>query len=608
MPYSPEHFCLSMNDAVIANDLHSALDLFKSWQASHCYHPTTQRVYDAHTGTYRVIQVPCGKCYHCRESHINEWVTRMYAHLEDFKNAYFITLTYRSFANADYDVNRLMMSKLSQAVWHQDSFNETKHYAYSPCLLVKSHYQNFLKRLRKNTGLNDITYTLCGEYGKTYGRPHFHAILFTNGELSADDIRRAWSVALFKHNTKGWTYKTSQKKDGQSYYFPIGRIDFNDLVKNGTLNTTCKIKVDNNIFGAERCFSYVCKYVCKQDSYNKSRLLIAYKNLWSTTPYCQVLNNDIPESQLHDFLKSRGYSTDNNINRLFINHYEKFIPIFGEHLFTQNLSRSIDLAAKYFYHFVNSTGPNDSHVFELFPSDFKDFATKFSPFVEFSRGTPIGSVFAKTHISEFAQGVFCKPALQDKSYVLPRYFFTKAQEYVYGLRKVRKTMSSTSYVLSLLPDLYKFLSSNDWAKDSVYVHNLDFKGSGEISQLLRSQCSFYDKYRGEHILLRRCFLTGDVYAESYKYIRSTCNYVLVRSIPIHHWCAEWLSRLSANYERYNLSLQRSKRSIQLTERAFLLATELGFDLDTERSNFENEQEVWLTHHQVIYDETHLSAE
>lgn len=43
--------------------------------------------------------------------------------------------------------------------------------------LVKSHYQSFMKRLRKFHGA-PIRFFHCGEYGETTRRPHYHAILF----------------------------------------------------------------------------------------------------------------------------------------------------------------------------------------------------------------------------------------------------------------------------------------------------------------------------------------------------------------------------------------------------------------------------------------------
>jgi len=43
--------------------------------------------------------------------------------------------------------------------------------------LMKSHYQGFMKRLRKFHG-SQIRFFHCGEYGETTRRPHYHAILF----------------------------------------------------------------------------------------------------------------------------------------------------------------------------------------------------------------------------------------------------------------------------------------------------------------------------------------------------------------------------------------------------------------------------------------------
>lgn len=43
--------------------------------------------------------------------------------------------------------------------------------------LVLKHFQDFMKRLRKQFGTN-IRYLHCGEYGEKFGRPHYHALIF----------------------------------------------------------------------------------------------------------------------------------------------------------------------------------------------------------------------------------------------------------------------------------------------------------------------------------------------------------------------------------------------------------------------------------------------
>jgi len=44
--------------------------------------------------------------------------------------------------------------------------------------LDKSHFQLFLKRLRKKISPRRISYFMCGEYGDNLERPHYHSLLF----------------------------------------------------------------------------------------------------------------------------------------------------------------------------------------------------------------------------------------------------------------------------------------------------------------------------------------------------------------------------------------------------------------------------------------------
>ena len=143
MPCS-SRLSMLIDDCHRRDDVHGAIDAYNEWQQSNCYHPIRQRIYDAHIQQYRTVLLPCGTCYHCVETKINEWVTRMYAHCEDFPYVYFVTLTYRPFYSLG-DVSRLVFQKLSGALYHYDNCNKEHRFGWNPCLLCKRHYQLFLK-------------------------------------------------------------------------------------------------------------------------------------------------------------------------------------------------------------------------------------------------------------------------------------------------------------------------------------------------------------------------------------------------------------------------------------------------------------------------------
>lgn len=72
---------------------------------------------------------------------------------------------------------------------HESSLYEDNSFVtltYSPEHLPKngsldvSHYQNFMKRLRKSLAPKQVRYYHCGEYGENLGRPHYHSILFNH--------------------------------------------------------------------------------------------------------------------------------------------------------------------------------------------------------------------------------------------------------------------------------------------------------------------------------------------------------------------------------------------------------------------------------------------
>lgn len=96
------------------------------------------------------LLVPCGKCLSCRITKRTEWSVRMLHELDCWQDAMFLTLTYKD-----------------------ESLPEN----FS---LKKKHLQLFIKMLRKRMDIQGrkIKYFGCGEYGKVFGRPHYHLIIF----------------------------------------------------------------------------------------------------------------------------------------------------------------------------------------------------------------------------------------------------------------------------------------------------------------------------------------------------------------------------------------------------------------------------------------------
>jgi len=130
-----------------------------------CYHPLTaylsghqtnnatgkafRRVSFKETDEHdRQISLPCGQCVGCRLERSRQWAMRCIHEAQLHQNNCFITLT--------YDDEHLPKDL---SLDHRD-------------------FQLFFKRLRKANPHIKIRYYMAGEYGSTFGRPHFHACIF----------------------------------------------------------------------------------------------------------------------------------------------------------------------------------------------------------------------------------------------------------------------------------------------------------------------------------------------------------------------------------------------------------------------------------------------
>lgn len=94
------------------------------------------------------IDLPCGQCVGCRLERSRQWAVRCMHEASLYSDNSFLTLTYS-------DQNLPSNSSL-----------------------VKSDFQDFMKRLRKSIAPKRVRYYHCGEYGSLFKRPHYHALLF----------------------------------------------------------------------------------------------------------------------------------------------------------------------------------------------------------------------------------------------------------------------------------------------------------------------------------------------------------------------------------------------------------------------------------------------
>ncbi|WNK13973.1 MAG: replication initiator protein [Microvirus sp.] len=122
------------------------------------------------------LDLPCGQCIGCRLERSRQWAVRCMHEASLYEDNSFLTLTYD---------DAHLPSNLS---------------------LVKSHFQDFVKRLRKSIAPKRVRYYHCGEYGDTLGRPHYHALLFNhdfedkkffstrggNTVYSSEELSRLW--------------------------------------------------------------------------------------------------------------------------------------------------------------------------------------------------------------------------------------------------------------------------------------------------------------------------------------------------------------------------------------------------------------------------------
>jgi len=114
--------------------------------------------------TLESIPVPCSKCPPCKKRRTSGWSFRLVKEGQRSDSALFVTLTYNT-EHVPITKNGFMN-------------------------LDKTDVQKFMKRLRKLSDAK-LKYYVCGEYGSTRMRPHYHLIIFN---ADKEKVELAWSL------------------------------------------------------------------------------------------------------------------------------------------------------------------------------------------------------------------------------------------------------------------------------------------------------------------------------------------------------------------------------------------------------------------------------
>lgn len=566
----------------VANEESIKQNLYKFIQ-THCLSSKSVRVFDPIKGQFVQRDVNCGQCPVCKDLYKNMWYSRMYLHSLDYEYIYFVTLTYAPFDSGsvpDY-VSKAAKMELSGTIATFDSYNSSHRLCLSPCVLYKPHLQNFVKRLRRQTG-SDLSFYGCGEYGKNWSRPHYHLIIWSHQPLNRAQCLRAWSKCYYVADDGNVFPYTSQKKYVKKrFMFKYGNVDFHDLLRNGTL---AKTSVGGDLSG-KNAFQYVCKYLCKFN-FPEQRVKFAWERYSCFDA---------------DFTKAILLDDKDKLDSLNI-------------FYTQN---EIELFKQF----------SASNCFK----DYQSFRKAFAPFSLCSRNPAIGFKYFHDNVDRFCQGQFdlCKD-LQGKSLVFPSYFLRKCKEFLYSLRhertnKVYPTLPKfgADYDKSLFePHFSRSLSlgnipafCNFWKKASAIANECpDIQDDSLFTQFIYEQCQdvcapfagFEDNFRlydvRERTRLRIAWSKGGFDLEQYS--RHDREFRIVGFLSFDAFCKKYFDEQLCSFLKFYLPIkERGEKDLQLLSDYLSKISKMGID-DNLYFDLQKKYNDIRNNNQKTYDLTH----
>lgn len=271
----------------------------------------------------KYVEIPCGKCIFCLQQKVNEWSMRIKHELMFFRTGMFLTLTYNN-------------SSIPR-VFNSDSKIVNNKIIYTDTTLVKSHLQNFFKRLRYylDKEKRKIKYYACGEYGDKTDRAHYHVILLGMKSWSFQDrmlIKKCWtygfvhfgdaSVSAGRYVAKycnkvheSYDYKKRYLFQGREVPFKLSSLGFGkryvEQEKDNIYNNLC---IQNNKFQMSIPRTYY-RWLCKMFSDFKDKIKEKTQQFRETQFYnlLKHYSNRITQTQLEDIFKIIKHITQLNV-------------------------------------------------------------------------------------------------------------------------------------------------------------------------------------------------------------------------------------------------------------------------------------------------------
>lgn len=177
-----------------------------------------------HPSSGKIVTFPCGRCIECVQKYQDDWTFRLSREYSSWKHCYFITMTYsdehlpyvvlsvpkyyvhtndgviiRDFPeNIDKLRDRITLLPVNKHLLRNRNnlnvFNAYLHpdnieYGIPVPVVCRTDVQNWLKRLRESYVADygerlRFKYFICSEYGPATFRPHYHALIFTDLDVS----------------------------------------------------------------------------------------------------------------------------------------------------------------------------------------------------------------------------------------------------------------------------------------------------------------------------------------------------------------------------------------------------------------------------------------